>query len=82
MGGYGALKCALLHPEIFAGAFSLSGVPDIVEQWREHPERTSWYTALFGEKTELAGSTNDVVSVVQRWPADQKKAIFMATLRD
>ncbi|GEK06577.1 alpha/beta hydrolase [Schleiferilactobacillus harbinensis] len=73
MGGYGALKCALLHPEIFAGAFSLSGVPDIVEQWREHPERTSWYTALFGKKTELAGSTNDVVSVVQRWPANQKR---------
>lgn len=73
MGGYGALKCALLHPKTFAGAFALSGVPDIIEQWHEHPERAPWYNELFGRITELPGSTNDLISVVQHWPTNQKR---------
>jgi putative tributyrin esterase len=47
MGGYGALKWALRHPERFAGAASLSGALDVKELC-ERPDRTELRGRVFG----------------------------------
>lgn len=47
MGGYGALKLGLRHPERFAGVASLSGAVDLheISTW---PERTELFDRVFG----------------------------------
>lgn len=47
MGGYGALKLALRHPERYAGAASLSGALDAVALSRA-PERAAFFHRVFG----------------------------------
>ena len=47
MGGYGALKHAVTHPERYAGVASLSGVADI-RQLAERLERTEIVDRVFG----------------------------------
>jgi S-formylglutathione hydrolase FrmB len=46
MGGYGALKLALRHPERFAGAASLSGAVDL-ERLASRPERRDLFARVF-----------------------------------
>ena len=49
MGGYGAMKLALTHPERFAAAASLSGGLDVVTI-SEFPERREDFVRIFGER--------------------------------
>ena len=60
MGGYGAFKAALLHPELYAAAASFSGVLSL-EALRLLPEdgRREEFTWLFGDLDKLAGSEHD-----------------------
>lgn len=67
MGGYGAFKLALTHPDRYAAAASLSGVMDIVRttqgedgDWRAEME------AIFGDLDQLAGSRNDLFHLAQQ----------------
>ena len=49
MGGYGAVKLALTHPERFAAAASLSGALDVVALAAQ-PERRDFFDRVFGGK--------------------------------
>lgn len=63
MGGYGAFKLALTHPDRFAAAVSLSGVLDIVfradPNWKE-------FVHIFGALDKLKGSPNDLFHLADR----------------
>jgi putative tributyrin esterase len=69
MGGYGAFKMALSHPERFAAAASLSGVVNIREvlNERDDPESAIWLEGMrniFGaDLTKVAGSQNDLFTL-------------------
>ncbi|MBN2677800.1 MAG: hypothetical protein JXR32_07025, partial [Anaerolineaceae bacterium] len=60
MGGYGAFKAALLHPERFFAAASLSGVLSLsilsaIPKGSDHGD----FTHLFGDLDKLPGSQHD-----------------------
>jgi S-formylglutathione hydrolase FrmB len=61
MGGYGALKWALRHPERFAAAASLSGAVDVVglRTGRVRPEDPRMFERIF-EDREPAGTPDDL----------------------
>ncbi len=67
MGGYGAFRLALTHPESFAAAASLSGALDIVQvatdtgdnDWR--PNKRS----IFGDPQQVAGSSLDLFQLAK-----------------
>lgn len=67
MGGYGALKMALTHPEKFAAAASLSGALDIaaiaqdVEQTDERE-----LAEVFGDLQGISGSDNDLFALAEK----------------
>ena len=60
MGGYGAFMAALLHPEKYAAAASLSGVLSL-EIFKVLPDdrRREEFTWLFGDLGKLTGSAHD-----------------------
>lgn len=61
MGGYGAFKLALTHPERYAAAASLSGALDVVRLARdEQAAGQDELRHIFGEARALAGSPNDL----------------------
>lgn len=68
MGGYGAFKLALRHPERFAAAASLSGVLDI--SYALDGGRDAFFTRIFGDLNNLKGSDNDLLALSRRMPAD------------
>ncbi|HEY9075317.1 MAG TPA: alpha/beta hydrolase family protein [Anaerolineaceae bacterium] len=67
MGGYGAMKLALLHPERFFAAASFSGVLSlaILSLLPDDP-RQAEFTHLFGDLTRLPGSEHDPATWLQR----------------
>ncbi|MFZ6030613.1 MAG: alpha/beta hydrolase [Chloroflexota bacterium] len=71
MGGYGAFKLALAHPERFAAAASLSGAVEIARPPEDRPvaEDDPWIVELkniFGDLTQLPGSANDLRHLAQQ----------------
>ncbi|WP_068619130.1 alpha/beta hydrolase [Paenibacillus tuaregi] len=62
MGGYGAFKLALSHPERYAAAASLSGALDIRTIKQRMPEL---YTQLFGDK-DITGTGDDLFHLLER----------------
>lgn len=68
MGGYGALKLALLNPDTFGAAASLSGAFDPAAT--AEMERDQFYPSLwediFGPAKGIAGSDNDLFAVAKR----------------
>ncbi len=58
MGGYGAFKMALRHPERFAAAASLSGALDIATV--RDPALEPELRLIFGDLDTIAGSDNDL----------------------
>jgi len=61
MGGYGAFRLALRHPEIYAAAASLSGALDAARLLRENgrPE----FHDIFGNADAFSGSDNDLFAL-------------------
>ncbi len=60
MGGYGAFKAALLHPELYAAAASFSGALSLdVLPLDPDEARRKEFTALFGDLGRLPGSEHD-----------------------
>lgn len=62
MGGYGAVKCALLRPDVFSKAASLSGALD-VHTLVLNPTplgRPFCWEDIFGPREEIPGSENDL----------------------
>jgi putative tributyrin esterase len=72
MGGYGAFKMALTHPERFAAAASLSGAVDIAEvvsEQKQDPMNKAWLEEMrtvFGDLSKVPGSKNDLFTLAKR----------------
>lgn len=71
MGGYGAFKLALTHPDRFAAAASLSGAVDIREVVRAHgqPQDTAWLAEMrniFGDFGKVPGSRHDLFALARK----------------
>lgn len=64
MGGYGAWKLALNHPERYAAAASLSG--SIYTNWDEGARRPAAFEPAFGSKAEFDESENDLVHLARK----------------
>jgi putative tributyrin esterase len=70
MGGYGAFKLALHHPERFAAAASLSGPLDIVRRYPDfEPGRQKELRWIFGELESLRESENDLMHLARKFAA-------------
>ena len=60
MGGYGAFKAALLHPELFCAAASFSGVLSLdILRANPHDPRQAEFAHLFGDLEKLSGGEHD-----------------------
>ena len=67
MGGYGAFKAALLHPERYAAAASFSGVLSLaILQVLQDDPRQAEFALLFGDLGKLSGSEHDPAAWLQR----------------
>ncbi len=66
MGGFGALKLGLNHPELFGALFSISGLADL--QWAmDHlEEKREQFEAIFGGLTATAGGPEDFAGAIRR----------------
>jgi putative tributyrin esterase len=76
MGGYGAFRWALRHPERFAAAASLSGALNVAGQTtqRTRPEDPRLKERLFGE-TPVAGTDADLLHLVAGADTDALPAL-------
>ena len=72
MGGYGAFKLALTHPDRFAAAASLSGAVDInevVKPVKNDPENKAWQAEMrtvFGDLSKVPGSKHDLFALARK----------------
>jgi putative tributyrin esterase len=72
MGGYGAFKLALSHPDRYAAAASLSGAVDIQEVVREKrndPLNKAWLAemrAVFGALSKVPNSKHDLFALAKK----------------
>ncbi len=71
MGGYGAFKMALSHPDRYAAAASLSGALDVRETVKGHnnPGDKVWQAEMrniFGDLEKVAGSRHDLFALARR----------------
>ncbi len=66
MGGYGALKFALLNPTIFGAAASLSGAVDVSDRLSRDPRWSEIKRLVFGEKNDISKSTDDLFYILNQ----------------
>lgn len=71
MGGYGAFKLALTHPDRYAAAASLSGAVDIREVVKAHddPASAAWLVEMrnvFGDFGKVPGSRHDLFTLAKK----------------
>ena len=66
MGGYGAMKLALTHPERFGAAASFSGVVDIAKMRGRDAERVIAADNVFGENAQIAGTDADLFHLLKK----------------
>jgi S-formylglutathione hydrolase FrmB len=72
MGGYGAFKLALTHPERYAAAASLSGAVDIsevVKVKKDDPENKAWLVGMrnvFGDLKKVPNSQHDLFTLAKK----------------
>jgi putative tributyrin esterase len=67
MGGYGAFKAALLHPEKYAAAASFSGVLSLaIFSMLPDDARREEFSSIFGDLEKVAGSEHDPAVWLER----------------
>jgi putative tributyrin esterase len=68
MGGYGAFKLALAHPERYAAAASLSGVLDLSDSLQQvtDPARLAERQNIFGDVRRVEGGPNDLFALARQ----------------
>src|SRR5690349_5577210 len=69
MGGYGAFKLALIHPERFAAAASLSGALDIREVVGGRQTDQAWLQGMrnvFGDLSKVPNSEHDLFTLAEK----------------
>lgn len=64
MGGYGAMRLALTHPERFAAAASFSGAVDIARLFVRHDE-DGLARRIFGENRDVSGTEVDLMHLMK-----------------
>ena len=67
MGGYGAFKLGLTHPDRYAAAASLSGALDLTTSDEKRAALFD-FDAIFGPMDQFAGSVNDPLALANRLP--------------
>lgn len=65
MGGYGALKWALRHPDQFAAVASLSGVTDIAARANQVDVSPGPFDLVFGKK-DITGTPDDLLWLIEQ----------------
>lgn len=75
MGGYGAMRLALTHPERFAAAASFSGAVDMAAHVAANPDRN--WARVFGDLTQVKGSQADLMHLLKKKSAHRPK-LFVA----
>ncbi len=79
MGGYGALKLGLTHPERFAAVGSFSGAVDVVSFRRMDRMERQRRERVFGDLDKLAGSPNDLFHLLDCCaPLPRKPRLYIA----
>lgn len=77
MGGYGALKLALSHPERFAGCGAMSSVTDIAAKFSDPNYRPWNFEGIFGTPEELIPCGNDLFDLLKKASsAPEKPAVI------
>lgn len=74
MGGYGAVRTALLCPDRYAGCASLSGCVDIASTAEEDDESNAEFAVpIWGEgfRESVRGSDSDIFAILRSFPADK-----------
>jgi putative tributyrin esterase len=72
MGGYGAFKLALTHPERYAAAASLSGavdISDVVRVKKDDPDNKAWLVGMrnvFGDLKKVPNSQHDLFTLAKK----------------
>jgi S-formylglutathione hydrolase FrmB len=67
MGGYGAFKAGLLHPEMYSAVASFSGVLSLaIMNADPNDERYPEFSRLFGDFEKLPGSEHDPMAWLQK----------------
>ena len=81
MGGYGAFKAALAHPDRYAAACSLSGALDIA-YLRDNGmiADLDFYRLIFGESGDFDGGENDLYALLDK-DIREKKPVPRLTMR-
>jgi putative tributyrin esterase len=70
MGGYGAMKLALAHPDRYAAAASLSGSLDMAGLVNQDAlDNRDEIELIFGDLAQLSGSDNDLFTLAERTAA-------------
>lgn len=65
MGGYGALKWALRHPEQFAAAASLSGATDVASRVKQSDGQNELFHLIFGDD-DITGTPDDLLWLIKQ----------------
>src|SRR4030095_4433228 len=85
MGGYGALRLALEHPERFGAAASLSGALDLTKRLRELSRGESMLgrsesVGIFGAERKIAGASGDLFFLAEKVAGTEgaKPRLFLA----
>ncbi|WP_424766847.1 alpha/beta hydrolase [Paenibacillus sp. sgz302251] len=70
MGGYGAFKWALRHPDRISAAGSLSGAVDMAKHIKDpaYPHMVPYFRLIYGEK-DIEGTDDDLLHVVKQLAA-------------
>ena len=73
MGGYGALKLGLTHPDRFAAVGSFSGAVDVADTARFKADLRREKERVFGDLEKIAGSDLDLFHLLKVHGGDAKK---------
>lgn len=76
MGGYGAMRLALSHPDRFAAAASLSGALDVANPLVRE-SRADFYDTAFGPG-EIRGSDSDLLELLRRSTPERLPRLMVA----
>ncbi len=77
MGGYGALRMALLHPEKFSAAGSLSGCVDVCHRLAHDPRWKQAKASVFGAERNPEGTELDLFHLIKTYRSPLPLRIYL-----
>ncbi len=66
MGGYGAFKIALSHPDKFSAAASLSGALDLASRVAQQTDFKEDFNLIFGQDADISGTEHDLLYLAEQ----------------